>query len=64
MLQREQIESILNEAVAMEKMAEENCQKILEQIKKNGFYEAVDKIKNDEIRHQEVVGQLIKLLKE
>lgn len=63
MLQREQLESILNEAQVMEKMAEDNCEKILEQIKINGFHEAVDKIKNDEIRHQEIVGQLLKLLR-
>jgi len=63
MLQKEQIELILNEAMVMEKMAEENCQKILERIKKNGFYEAVDKIKNDEIRHQKIVADLLDLLK-
>jgi rubrerythrin len=62
MADRDTILDILNEAITKEKMAEDNCAKILEQLKKNGFYNEVEKIKNDEKRHQDIVKQLLEML--
>lgn len=57
------IKMILLEAQKMEKMAEDNCTKILQQLKVNGFHKDITKIKNDEKRHYEMAGKLIQLLK-
>jgi rubrerythrin len=59
----DEVELVLLEAKAMEKKAEDNCAKILEIIEKNGRSQVIDKIKNDEIRHQGIVDELLKLLK-
>ena len=54
--------NILEDALKKEKMAEDNCQKILEQLKINGFHDQVEKIKNDEINHQQIIKELMTLL--
>ncbi|MCI0479335.1 hypothetical protein L0Y59_02215 [Candidatus Uhrbacteria bacterium] len=53
---------IFEQALAYEKQAEENCAKMLEEFKLNGFADMVEHIKNDEIRHQEMVKKLIGFL--
>ncbi len=60
---RQEVELILEEALGMEKKAEENCDKILEQLKANGFHDKVEKIRNDEAIHQTMVKKLIDIIK-
>lgn len=59
----EEIKMVLKKAREKEKMAEDNCALILENLRVNGFYNQVEKIKNDEARHQEMVDELLKFLK-
>ncbi len=56
------IKDILSDALKKEKMAEENCIAILEQLQVNGYHKAVEKIENDEKRHQVIVRELIDML--
>ncbi|MBD3360109.1 MAG: hypothetical protein GF365_05395 [Candidatus Buchananbacteria bacterium] len=58
----ENIKNILNDALAKEKMAEQNCNELLKELEVNGFYDQIEKIKNDEIRHQKIVQQLIGMI--
>jgi len=58
----DEAKSVLNEALKMEVMAEENCGELLNEFKLNGFAETVAHIRNDEIRHQQMVMKLLSLL--
>lgn len=58
----EELKLLLEEALNKEKMAQENCQLILESLKVNGFYDQIEKIEDDEARHQIMVRELLKLL--
>jgi len=62
MANREELIVLLQEIKLKEKMAEENCAAILESLRVNGFHDEVEKIKNDEARHQTMVDQLLKYL--
>ena len=42
---------------------EENCIKILAELQANGLTKQIEKIKNDEIEHQKIVKELIKMIK-
>ena len=59
----QETEAVLLEAKMMEQSAEDNCAKLLEYFKANGMHEAIANIKNDEKRHQEVVGELLRILR-
>jgi hypothetical protein len=54
--------SLLQEGLGIEKLAEENCEKLLKEFKLNGFAEKVEHIKNDEIHHQAMVQKLLSFL--
>jgi len=58
----EEIKLLLEEAMGKERMAEDNCQLILESLRINGFHDEVEKIKNDEARHRKMVADLLKFL--
>ena len=58
----EEMKNILTRSLEMEKMAQDNCEAILESLEKNGFHDDIEKIKNHEIRHQEMVAQLLGML--
>ncbi len=58
----ENIKDILNDALAKEKMAEQNCQELLKELEVNGFHDQIEKIKNDEIHHQKMIKELKTLL--
>ncbi len=53
---------ILRDSLAMEKKAEELCKEILGGLAINGFHDDIDRIRNDEIRHQLLVNKLIEYL--
>lgn len=57
------IQDILTDALKKEKQAEDNCVELLKQLATNGFHEQIEKIKNDEIKHQEIVKELIEMIK-
>ncbi len=63
MANRSDVRLILEEALEQEKGAEKKCDKILELLEKNGFTEIVEHVRNDEIKHQEIVKELIKMIK-
>lgn len=54
--------NILEEAKKMEQVAEVNAEKILTELEANGFSDQIEYIKNDEIKHQKIVDELINLL--
>jgi rubrerythrin len=58
----ENIKNILNDALAKEKMAEQNCNELLKELEVNGFHDQIEKIKNDERKHQKIVQQLMKMI--
>lgn len=58
----DEVKSILDEALKLEVMAEDNCGTMLNEFKLNGFEETVAHIKNDEAHHQQMVIQLIGFL--
>ncbi len=58
----DETKSILEEGLKLEKLAEENCDKLLKEFKLNGFAEKVEHIRNDEIRHWQMVKQLLSYL--
>lgn len=62
MANREELVALLWEIKSKEKMAEENCAAILESLRVNGFHDEVEKIKNDEARHQTMVEELLKYI--
>jgi hypothetical protein len=57
-----QAKQILNEALMLETTAELNCDKVLHELRINGFHDIVEHIKNDEVHHQEHVKRLIGFL--
>lgn len=59
---KEGLKLILKEAFDYEVKAEDNCDKILHVAKINGFHNAVERILNDEKRHQEMVKKLMGFL--
>lgn len=63
MLSQEVVKELLLEAKRQEKIAEENAEKILREAELNGFKHFVEKIKNDEVKHQRIVDQLLEYLK-
>jgi len=58
-----EVELILLQARGQEEVAEKNCDLLLKELKVNGFGAEVLKIKNDEIKHQEIVDDLVELLR-
>lgn len=62
MASRDETMSILEEGLKLEKLAEENCDKLLKEFKLNGFAEKVTHIRNDEVRHQQIVKRLLSFL--
>ncbi len=62
MADREIVLDILKDALKREKQAEENCEEILLQLRKNGVTEVIEKIKNDEQEHQKIVKKLIEMI--
>jgi len=62
MASRDEAKSVLEEALTLEKAAEVNCKKMLEEFKLNGFADNVEHIKNDEIHHQSMVRKLLSFL--
>jgi len=56
-------EAVLLEAQKLEKSAEENCAKVLAYLRENGVYQEIAGIREDEKRHQEIVKELIKILR-
>jgi len=62
MASRDEVLHMLQEGLKTEKLAEENCDKLLEEFKLNGFAEMVEHIRNDEISHQIIVEKLIGLI--
>ena len=62
MSDRESIISILTESLTKEQLAQHNCEEILLELRKNGFTEQIEEIKNDEIRHQELIKKLQSML--
>jgi hypothetical protein len=50
---------ILEQALSWEKAAEENCDKVLHELKINGYHTIVESIKNDEHEHQALVQELL-----
>lgn len=54
--------SVLDEALKMEVLAQENCDELLKEFKLNGFEETVAHIRNDEIHHQQMVMKLLSFL--
>jgi len=63
MADRESLERMLEEGLKKEKVAADNCDKILKELEINGNKPAIEKIKNDEIEHQKIVQKLIDMLK-
>ncbi len=62
MADREIVLDILKDALKREKQAEDNCEEILVHLKKNGFTNAIEKIKNDEHHHQQIVRKLMDMI--
>jgi len=62
MAQQEALKLILEESLKNEAKAEDNCEKLLHELRINGFHDAIEHIKNDERRHQEMVRKLIGFL--
>lgn len=62
MADREIVLDILKDALKREKKAEDNCEDIIMHLKKNGFVEQIEHIKNDEIEHQKIVKKLIDMI--
>ena len=62
MADREIILDILKDALKREKEAEDNCEEILVHLEKNGMTEVVEKIKNDEQHHQQIVRKLVDMI--
>ena len=62
MAQLEGLRLILEESLKTEMRAEDNCEKLLHELRINGFHNAIEHIKNDEKRHQEMVKQLLSFL--
>ncbi|MDD2325977.1 MAG: hypothetical protein PHW63_08265 [Alphaproteobacteria bacterium] len=60
--QLEGLKMFLKESLALEIKAEGNCDKILHEARINGYYKAVEHIKNDERRHREMVERLLGML--
>jgi len=58
----EEAKSVLDEAFKMEILAEENCGELLNEFKLNGFEETVAHIRNDEVRHQQLVMKLLSFI--
>jgi hypothetical protein len=58
----ESILHILEGVREKEKEAEQRCEKILQSLEINGFHDDIEKIKNDEIEHQQIVNELIAFL--
>ena len=58
----QEVKDILEKALNWEKSAEKNCDMILHILTTNGLHDSIDHIRNDEIKHQEIVKQLIKYL--
>ena len=54
--------NILKDGLKKEKMAEDNCEEILLQLRKNGMTEAIEKIRDDEQKHQKIIQELINML--
>ena len=59
----ENLQNILNDALEKEKIAENNCTELLKELEANGFHDKIEQIKNDEIKHQKIVHELIDMLK-
>jgi len=55
----EQVQHVLNEALAKEKLAEINCLTIMNELEINGYKDQIEKIKSDEIKHQNIIRELI-----
>lgn len=62
MADRQTLIEILQRANNLEKMAEENAAKIVVDLEVNGYKNAVKKIELDEIKHQKIVAQLLKMV--
>jgi len=62
MADRQTLIEILQRANNLEKMAENNATKIVVDLEVNGYKNAVKKIELDEIKHQKIVAQLLKML--
>jgi len=63
MASADETKRVLTEGLRMEKLAETNCDKMLASLAINGFTEDASRIKNDEIRHQQLVNRLLGYLK-
>lgn len=59
----QEIEAVLLDAKMMEQSAEDNCDEILKYLAANGMQKEIAHIKNDEHHHQEVVDELLGILK-
>jgi hypothetical protein len=59
----DEAKSVLDEAFRLEIQAMENCGEMLKEFKLNGFSEMVAHIRNNEIRHQQMVMTLIGYLR-
>jgi hypothetical protein len=59
----QEIEAVLLDAKMMEQSAEDNCEEILKYLAANGLHGQISHIKNDEHHHQEVVDELLRILK-
>ncbi len=57
-----EVKEILEKALNWEESAEQNCDMILRILTTNGLHDSVDRIRNDEIHHQEIVKRLLKFL--
>ncbi len=62
MADRKTLIQILQRAKNLEKMAEENAAKIVVDLEVNGYKDAVKKIELDEVKHQKIVDQLLKIV--
>jgi hypothetical protein len=63
MASRNETIRVLTEGLRLEKLAEVNCDKMLASLAVNGFTADAAKIRNDEIRHFQLVSKLISMLK-
>lgn len=62
MADRQTLIQVLQRAKNLEKMAEENAAKIVVDLEVNGYKDAVKKIELDEVKHQKIVDQLLKMV--
>jgi len=62
MATKEDVRRILEDALKMERQAELNADEIMRELAINGFHDAIEHIRNDEIHHQQMVKELLALL--